>query len=255
MSHRRTFIGLGQSGRYRRCTPRRRVDHQVDFEQARSGGRTSAGYRTHGGRGRASHRWTRCLGSRSLGTAVATPAPIDGSLRLGGESPINYLPLQGSRAKRPPKGTIHVRKRYVKHYRAKRATWNDVINSGKRLNKVSSVCKKRWRKSGKDRRLNWRSADYRCMSGLKGRGYRPQGIAGSATTRRYTIGIQAGRPAQHRSDQLVFAGSRARTVRPQPAGSECHASDGHGSGQAAIQPGRIGAAGRPEEASQYGFAR
>ena len=140
-------------------------------------------------------------------TTVATRASTDGSLLLGSASPINYLPLQGSRVKRPPKGTIHVRRRYIKHYRAKRATWNDVIKSGKRLGKISTACKKRWRKSGKDRRLNWRSADYRCMSGLKGRGYMPQGIAGSGTTRRYKIGSK---PAARRNIVLTSWYSRAR---------------------------------------------
>jgi hypothetical protein len=122
-------------------------------------------------------------------------------------SSINYLPLEGSRVKRPPKGTIRVRSRYIKHYRAKRATWNNVINSGKRLGKNSTGCKKRWRKSGKDRRLNWKAGDFRCMSGLKGRGYMPQGIAGSATTRRYKIGSK---PAATRNIVLTSWYSRAR---------------------------------------------
>ena len=110
------------------------------------------------------------------------------ALLIGNASSMNYLPLQAARTKRPPKGTIHVKSRFIKHYRAKRATWNEVIGSGKRLNKVSAQCARRWRKSGKDRRLNWKSVDYLCMSGLKGRGYLPQGIAGSATARRYKIG-------------------------------------------------------------------
>ena len=45
------------------------------------------------------------------------------------------------------------------------------------------------------------------MSGLKGRGYRPQGIAGSATARRYTIGSK---PAALRNIVLTSWYSRAR---------------------------------------------
>ena len=120
---------------------------------------------------------------------------------------MKYLPLQGARAKRPPKGTIHVRKRYIKHYRAKRATWNEVISGGKRLGKPSGRCAQSWRKSGKDRRLNWRSVKYLCMTGLKGRGYLPQGIAGSGTARRYKIGST---PAAYRNIVLTSWYSRAR---------------------------------------------
>ena len=140
-------------------------------------------------------------------SVVAARAATDGSLRPANASPMKYLPLQGARAKRPPKGTIHVRKRYIKHYRAKRATWNEVISGGKRLGKPSGQCAHRWRKSGKDRRLNWRSVKYLCMTGLKGRGYRPQGIAGSGTARRYNIGST---PAANRNIVLTSWYSRAR---------------------------------------------
>ena len=136
---------------------------------------------------------------------AAAPGATD-ALLIGNASSMNYLPLQAARTKRPPKGTIHVKSRFIKHYRAKRATWNEVIGGGKRLNKVSAQCARRWRKSGKDRRLNWKSVDYLCMSGLKGRGYRPQGVAGSATARRYKIGSK---PAADRNIVLTSWYSRA----------------------------------------------
>ena len=140
-------------------------------------------------------------------SVVAARAATEGSLRSANATSMKYLPLQGARAKQPPKGTIHVRKRYIKHYRAKRATWNQVIGGGKRLGKPSGRCAQSWRKSGKDRRLNWRSVKYLCMTGLKGRGYLPQGIAGSGSARRYNIGST---PAALRNIVLTSWYSRAR---------------------------------------------
>ena len=57
--------------------------------------------------------------------------------------------------------------------RATRASWDDVINHGRSLPGVSSGCADRWRKSGKDSRLNWKSVDFLCMDGINGRAFKP----------------------------------------------------------------------------------
>jgi len=125
--------------------------------------------------------------------------------------PASTPPQSATAGRRPPKGTLQVRSRYIKHYRAKRATWDQVIIGGSRLPKTSARCRDAWRSSGKDRRLNWKSADYLCLNQIGGRGkYLPQGIGGSATTRRYSIGRK---PAASRNLVLTSWYSRAREPR------------------------------------------
>jgi hypothetical protein len=89
---------------------------------------------------------------------------------------------------RPPISSLHISNSYLARHGARRATWDNVIDSGSTLPAVTSGCARSWRSSGKDAKLNWSSASYLCLSSLSGRGYKPQGVGGSATAEGYTIG-------------------------------------------------------------------
>jgi hypothetical protein len=106
----------------------------------------------------------------------------------------------------PPDRSLHVSSRYRQHYDARSASWDDVIDSGRNLPSVSARCARNWRNSGRDKRLDWDSAEFLCMDSLSGRGFRPQGVGGSATTERYFIG---GQPASNRNLILTSWYSRA----------------------------------------------
>ena len=106
----------------------------------------------------------------------------------------------------PPDRSLHVSSRYGQHYDARSAGWDDVIESGRPFPSVTERCARSWRNSGRDNRLNWASARFICMDSLAGRGYRPQGVGGSATTERYFIGDE---PASNRDLILTSWYSRA----------------------------------------------
>jgi hypothetical protein len=122
-------------------------------------------------------------------------------------SPGRGTPGRRTLAKSLPDGTVQVGRRYLENYRARRVSWDDVIDRGRSFPSVSERCADRWRTSGKDARLNWESADFLCLNALEGRGYRPQGIGGSATAEHYLIGAQ---PAADRNIVLTSWYSRAR---------------------------------------------
>lgn len=167
---------------------------------------------------------------------VATPGTADDRVQVGNDEtprPEVSVPKAGSQdahapfpqssprqrtpAEPPPNDTLRVDSRYLKNYGATRASWDDVIDRGRPLPTVSAGCADRWRKSGKDPRLNWKSVDFLCMNALKGRGYRPQGIGGSATTQHYTVDAK---PAADRNIVLTSWYSRAREpglLAPNPA--------------------------------------
>ena len=123
--------------------------------------------------------------SQSPQTSTRPGTPVlpsaDGTLVLGEVYIKSFVPPPPP-PKRPPDNPVHSGSQYLKTYRAARATWDDVIDRGRSLPGVSDRCANRWRNSGKDSRLNWKSVDFLCMDGLNGRAYKPQGIGGSATT-------------------------------------------------------------------------
>lgn len=82
---------------------------------------------------------------------------------------------------------LRIGSRYLRTYDATRTSWDEVIDAGQRFPEVSSTCAKSWRDSGKDRRLGWATADFSCLDTLLGGSFRPQGVAGSATTEHYQI--------------------------------------------------------------------
>jgi hypothetical protein len=82
-----------------------------------------------------------------------------------------------------------------------------VIDRGRPLPAVSDRCRDRWRRSGKDPRLDWESVEFLCLDALGGRGFKPQGIGGSATTLGYSLGS---RPAADRRLLLTSWYTRKR---------------------------------------------
>lgn len=176
---------------------------------------TAAGAQTENGPGSTPTADLPKTGSRGTGAPSAQhPSPdatpvqptADGTLLLGKVYLKSFLPPPAP-AKRPPDHSVHIDSRYLKTYQASRASWDDVLDHGRSLPGVSGRCANQWRRSGKDSRLDWSSVDYLCMDGLNGRGYKPQGIGGSATTEGYTIGTQ---PAADRNIVLTSWYSRAR---------------------------------------------
>ena len=92
----------------------------------------------------------------------------------------------------PRSKQIRIDNRYLSTYGASRASWDSVVKAGKRLPSVTASCARSFRSSGRDAKLSWSSVPYLCLNSLQGRGYKPQGVGGSATTERYLIN---GKPA------------------------------------------------------------
>lgn len=114
------------------------------------------------------------------GLSAPTGPPTPGAPTSGVPPPTLPAPL-------PPPGTIHVSSRYLSTYGATRASWQDLIDQGKPLPAVTARCAEGWRTSGKDRRLQQKSVRFLCLDAVSNIGFRPQGIAGSATTQHYRI--------------------------------------------------------------------
>ena len=107
----------------------------------------------------------------------------------------------------PPAGTTAVATHLLDRYGATRVGWDDVLDRGRPLPRPDRRCARAWRRSGKDPRLDW--GPYWCLDALRGRGYKPQGVAGSGTTQGYRIG---GRPAAERN--LVLTSWYSRRSEP-----------------------------------------
>ena len=136
--------------------------------------------------------------SPSASASTPTPGPVPRPTpSRSPSSPTVPIPRTPAR---PPATSIHVADRYLASYRAVRVGWERVLAAGRPLPGVTDRCRDRWRTSGKDARLDWKSATFMCMDRLAGLAYRPQGVAGSATTRDYRIG---GRPAADRNIVLT----------------------------------------------------
>ena len=104
-------------------------------------------------------------------------------------APTRPSPRPSPRPTTPPPGdSVRLPDRYLATYGAKRVSWDALVSRGRTLPPVSRRCAERWRSSGKDARLNWKSGDFLCLDELGGSGYRPQGIGGSATALDYSIG-------------------------------------------------------------------
>ena len=89
---------------------------------------------------------------------------------------------------RPPNSSLHIGGQYLTANRAKRSTWDDVINAGRAIPAVNRRCAKAWRESGKDSRIDWGTATYRCLDRLPGTAFKPQGVAGTGAAEGYRIG-------------------------------------------------------------------
>ncbi len=113
------------------------------------------------------------------GPSVTEPAPTP---------PPPSPPIQAAPAERPPRDSIKVAARYLGAYHAERSTWDDLLDDGRPIPDADSQCSRAWRSSGKDSRIDWAAADYRCLDRLPGSSFKPQGVAGSGTAEGYTIG-------------------------------------------------------------------
>ncbi|MET1007134.1 MAG: hypothetical protein ABWX96_16415, partial [Propionibacteriaceae bacterium] len=148
----------------------------------------------------------RSDGRRAGPPAAPTPTTDPDDRPSGPLSPSTSATPRPPAPVRPPPGTVQTGSRYLAHYNARRIGWAEVISRGKPIPEVTARCADRWRTSGKDARLNWKSVHYLCLDALGGHGYKPQGIAGTATTTSYSIGS---RPASDRNIVLTSWYSRA----------------------------------------------
>ncbi len=155
--------------------------------------------------------------TRGPGAKVGEPPAADAPSRTstpsgestGGSRPTPSRPgtVPTTPATRPPGDTLRLADRYVAAHAARRTSWQQVIDRGRPLPQVSAGCADRWRSSDKDPRLDWKSVDFLCMDSLGGDGFKPQGIAGSATAQRYSLGS---RPASDQNLVLTSWYSRKR---------------------------------------------
>jgi hypothetical protein len=100
----------------------------------------------------------------------------------------------------PPPGTVHLDDRYRARYAGRYVDWNQLLDRGSRLPANTRGCRSEWKKTSRDAALTWRRAGFLCLDQLTGRGFHPQGIAGSGSTLGYRIGTQ---PAAARNVVLV----------------------------------------------------
>jgi hypothetical protein len=150
---------------------------------------------------------------RRWGVLVPVLASLIASLTLCAGSPTHAtvparIPeLPGPVA--PESAQLRISDRHLRTYDAERVTWDDVLDRGRPLPKTTAGCARKWRASGKDPRVDWSTAEYGCLDRLLGGSFKPQGVAGSATTERYLIN---GRPAVERN--LVLTSWYSRAAEP-----------------------------------------
>jgi hypothetical protein len=86
---------------------------------------------------------------------------------------------------------VHVDDRYRGRYNGRYLGWDDLVEEGRQLPKVSDGCRSDWQVASRDDALDWDKATYLCLDRLTGSGFKPQGIGGSGATEGYQIGTQA----------------------------------------------------------------
>lgn len=149
--------------------------------------------------------------------AVAARAPDRSGPRAGGPAPVPAGAVRPSGTASPttrpsslppgpPAGTRSLPAATLQGVGARRVSWAAVLDAGRPLPAPSARCRRAWERSGKDAGVDWSQARFWCLDGLGGRGWRPQGVAGSATADGYRI---AGRPAGARDLVLTSWYSRA----------------------------------------------
>lgn len=129
--------------------------------------------------------------SAGPGTGGAPPT----ARRSGTTSPPTPMMLPG-----PPAGTVHSADRYRARYDGRHLGWDDLIDEGRKLPRATAGCRSDWRDTTKDAALSWDKAGYLCLDRLTGKGFKPQGVAGSGATEGYPI---SGEPADWRDIVLV----------------------------------------------------
>lgn len=93
----------------------------------------------------------------------------------------------------PPARTVHVDDRYRDRYHGAYADWDALLADGRQLPTVSEGCRAAWQRTSRDAALDWGKAGFLCLDKLTGKGFKPQGVAGSGTTKGYRIGDRAAR--------------------------------------------------------------
>lgn len=168
----------------------------------------------------------RSTGSTGPPGSTATPSslPTSGALSDSGGSTSGTGPTTGPRSPVTPTGalatpmptatipgppgqTAHVAERYLTRYQARYIDWDTLLRSGARLPEASKQCRAAWGDATRDRALDWSKAGYLCLDRLTGKGFKPQGVAGSSTAAGYPIG---GLPAGQRDIVLVSSYSSVR---------------------------------------------
>jgi len=146
-------------------------------------------------------------GQSSTG-AVERPAISEPPSTVVPESP-RPAPAPGPTVPRggPPAGTVHVDDRYRARYSGAYLGWDALLAAGRGLPSVGRGCRSAWQRTTRDEALDWDKAGFLCLDTLTGNGFKPQGVAGSGSTRGYRIGD---RPASRRNLVLVSSYSDRR---------------------------------------------
>lgn len=110
----------------------------------------------------------------------------------------------------PPPGSVHTADAYRARYDGAYVGWDALIDAGRKLPKKSDACRSAWQQARRDATLDWDKAGYLCLNRLVGRGFKPQGIAGTGAIQGYRIGRQS---AARRNIVVVSSYSTAEQAR------------------------------------------
>lgn len=131
------------------------------------------------------------------GTQPASPPSTDPSPNGPGpaqpEAPFDLdavppVPLTQMRSVLLPDTSHHIADRYLRRAGAVRVDWDQLITRGRPLPTISAGCTRSWQSAGLDARIARDTVSYLCLDELAGRGFKPQGVGGSATTEDYWVG-------------------------------------------------------------------
>ena len=127
-------------------------------------------------------------------TPLLPPAPTPGRAPTGtaptAAPPPTPVPTPTAKSPSPTAGTVYVDDRYRQRYGGRYVGWDDLVDAGDPLPKITGDCRSEWRAATKDEALDWDRASYLCLDALTGKSFKPQGVGGSGATEGYLIGTE-----------------------------------------------------------------
>lgn len=147
----------------------------------------------------------RAQSTDAAGSRPAVSGPPDAPAPASSPT-VSGLPVPTTKVPGPPADTVHVADRHRARYGGTYVGWDQLLADGRALPATSRGCRTAWAATTRDDALDWGKASYLCLHQLAGRGFKPQGIAGSGSSTGYRIGDGA---AETRDIVLVSSYSSA----------------------------------------------